>query len=53
MGTKSRKLEIFGRVHNLRPGWITIGNQLEGTHVIDPEIKNRLLIQELANKKST
>ncbi len=53
VGTKSRKLEIFGRVHNLRPGWITIGNQLEGTHVIDPEIKNRLLIQELANKKST
>lgn len=53
VGSKSRKLEIFGRVHNLRPGWITIGNQLEGTHVIDPEIKNRLLIQELANKKST
>jgi mRNA (2'-O-methyladenosine-N6-)-methyltransferase len=26
----ARKLEIFGRKHNTRPGWVTLGNQLEG-----------------------
>ena len=25
----SRKLEIFGRPHNTRPGWVTLGNQLQ------------------------
>jgi len=23
-----RKIEIFGRKHNIRPGWLTLGNQL-------------------------
>lgn len=22
-----RKLELFGRKHNTRPGWLTLGNQ--------------------------
>lgn len=22
-----RKLEMFGRKHNIRPGWLTLGNQ--------------------------
>jgi mRNA (2'-O-methyladenosine-N6-)-methyltransferase len=36
-------LELFGRRHNRRPGWITMGNQLEGTHVTPhPEIAHRL-----------
>jgi mRNA (2'-O-methyladenosine-N6-)-methyltransferase len=34
----TRKLELFGRPHNLRPGWLTLGNQLNGVHVVDPEI---------------
>lgn len=25
---KGRKLELFGRTHNLRAGWVTVGNQL-------------------------
>ena len=32
--------ELFGRPHNCRPGWITIGNQLEETR-IDADILNR------------
>jgi len=24
----SRKIELFGRNHNIRPGWLTLGNQL-------------------------
>lgn len=27
----TRKLEIFARPHNVRPGWVSMGNQL-GTH---------------------
>ena len=27
----TRKLELFGRKHNCKPGWLTLGNQLEGT----------------------
>jgi hypothetical protein len=30
--------EIFGREHNRRPGWMTMGNQLPGFHLVDPEI---------------
>lgn len=26
-----RKLELFGRKHNIRPGWLTLGNQREYT----------------------
>jgi hypothetical protein len=26
-----RKLELFGRKHNTRPGWLTLGNQCEST----------------------
>lgn len=28
------KLEIFGRQHNVRAGWLTLGNQLDGTHLL-------------------
>ncbi|GAB5030502.1 n6-adenosine-methyltransferase 70 kda subunit [Nannochloropsis oceanica] len=30
----ARKIEIFGRKHNIREGWITVGNQLPPTHLI-------------------
>ncbi|KAL3232658.1 N6-adenosine-methyltransferase IME4 [Nakaseomyces bracarensis] len=43
VGLHSRKLEIFGRTHNLRPGWLTIGNQLDGVHLVDPEIKRKIV----------
>lgn len=32
----TRKLELFGRPHNVQPNWITLGNQLDGVHLIDP-----------------
>merc|ERR1711920_1217888 len=35
-GTK--KIEIFGRPHNARPGWMTLGNQLNGTRILDEQI---------------
>lgn len=41
VGTYSRKLEIFGRDHNTRPGWLTIGNQLLGVSLYEPEVKKR------------
>lgn len=36
VGKHSRKLEIFGRDHNVRPGWLTIGNQLTGVSLQEP-----------------
>lgn len=33
----ARKLEIFGRSHNIRPGWLTLGNQLDGIRLSDTE----------------
>ncbi|KAI9359574.1 MT-A70-domain-containing protein [Zopfochytrium polystomum] len=33
------KLEIFGRQHNTREGWLTLGNQLQGSCVHDPKIR--------------
>ncbi|KAG7665494.1 IME4 [[Candida] subhashii] len=41
VGIHSRKLEIFGRDHNTRPGWLTIGNQLQGVSLYEPEVKRR------------
>jgi len=38
----SRKLELFGRRHNTRPGWLTIGNQLESHNVFEPDLRLRL-----------
>lgn len=29
-----RKVELFGRQHNVRPGWLTLGNQLKNDHVV-------------------
>ena len=37
-----RKLEIFGRQHNVRPNWLTLGNQLDGVHIVQPELKQRI-----------
>ncbi|CAH8641101.1 unnamed protein product [Dicrocoelium dendriticum] len=37
----TRKLELFGRPHNLQPNWITLGNQLDGTYLVDPTVVER------------
>lgn len=37
----TRKLELFGRPHNAQPNWITLGNQLDGVNLCDPEILQR------------
>ncbi|CAG8575084.1 2062_t:CDS:10, partial [Racocetra persica] len=37
----TRKLEIFGRQHNTRPGWMTLGNQLDDVRIYEPELVMR------------
>eukprot|EP00992_Anisonema_acinus_P000658 TRINITY_DN10241_c0_g1_i1.p1 TRINITY_DN10241_c0_g1~~TRINITY_DN10241_c0_g1_i1.p1 ORF type:complete len:190 (+),score=31.09 TRINITY_DN10241_c0_g1_i1:2-571(+) len=33
-----RKLEIFGRNHNIHDGWLVLGNQLDGVHLTEPPL---------------
>ncbi|CAB3361192.1 Hypothetical predicted protein [Cloeon dipterum] len=35
----TRKIELFGRPHNVQPNWITLGNQLNGVKLVDPALK--------------
>ena len=37
-----RKVEIFGRKHNVRPGWLTLGNQLGPDQVYEEELRERI-----------
>ncbi|XP_077445547.1 N(6)-adenosine-methyltransferase subunit METTL3 [Stigmatopora argus] len=37
----TRKIELFGRPHNVQPNWVTLGNQLDGIHLLDPEVVGR------------
>lgn len=41
VGNNTRKLELFGRKNNLRPGWITLGSELDGVNLSDPILKYR------------
>lgn len=34
----TRKIELFGRPHNIQPNWITLGNQVDGVRLIDPTL---------------
>lgn len=34
----TRKIELFGRPHNVQPNWVTLGNQVDGVKLIDPDI---------------
>ena len=34
----TRKVELFGRMHNCQPNWMTLGNQLDGIKIIDPDV---------------
>lgn len=38
MSPGTRKIEIFGRRHNIREGWVTVGNQLPPTHLVEPDV---------------
>lgn len=44
MSPGGKKLELFGRPHNCREGWLTLGNQLPGNYIKDPEILKRFFI---------
>lgn len=35
----SRKMEIFARENNLREGWLSLGNQLPPTYLLDENLK--------------
>ena len=37
----TRKLEVFGRPHNVQPNWVTLGNQLKGVNLVEPDIHDR------------
>jgi len=37
----TRKIELFGRPHNVQPNWVTLGNQLDGVMIHDPEMLER------------
>ncbi|CCH42022.1 N6-adenosine-methyltransferase IME4 [Wickerhamomyces ciferrii] len=41
VGPHARKLEIFGRDHNTRFGWFTIGNQLKGNQIVEHDVLKR------------
>ncbi|XP_028160989.1 N6-adenosine-methyltransferase subunit METTL3 [Ostrinia nubilalis] len=34
----TRKIELFGRPHNIQPNWITLGNQVDGVRLVEPEL---------------
>ena len=34
----TRKIELFGRQHNTQPNWVTLGNQLNGVRLVDPQL---------------
>jgi len=37
-----RKIEIFGRKHNARPGWLTLGNQLGSDQIYEEDLAARI-----------
>ena len=37
----TRKIELFGRPHNVQPNWVTLGNQLDGVMIHDNELLER------------
>ncbi|XP_050671477.1 N6-adenosine-methyltransferase subunit METTL3 isoform X2 [Leptidea sinapis] len=34
----TRKIELFGRPHNVQPNWITLGNQVDGVRLVDSDL---------------
>ena len=42
--------EIFGRRNNTREGWLTIGNQLPGAQLVEPDLVERFNARYPANR---
>ncbi|WRX19545.1 MT-A70-like - like 2 [Theobroma cacao] len=38
---RTRKLELFARMHNTQAGWISLGNQLNGVRLVDEGLRAR------------
>ncbi|KAJ4840910.1 hypothetical protein Tsubulata_001103 [Turnera subulata] len=38
---RTRKLELFARMHNTQAGWISLGNQLDGVRLVDEGLRAR------------
>ncbi|KAJ6712717.1 N6-ADENOSINE-METHYLTRANSFERASE CATALYTIC SUBUNIT [Salix purpurea] len=38
---RTRKLELFARMHNTQAGWMSLGNQLEGVRLVDEGLRAR------------
>lgn len=49
----TRKIELFGRAHNVQPNWITLGNQLNGVRLIEPDLVNAFKKLNLPFQTST
>ncbi|WWD19012.1 hypothetical protein CI109_103469 [Kwoniella shandongensis] len=50
LAPKGRKLELFGRKHNTRPGWLTLGNQLGDSQIAESDLHDRLAQKYPAQK---
>ncbi|CAL5055164.1 unnamed protein product [Urochloa decumbens] len=38
---RTRKLELFARMHNTQAGWLSLGNQLNGVRLVDEGLRAR------------
>ncbi|XP_009599530.1 putative N6-adenosine-methyltransferase MT-A70-like [Nicotiana tomentosiformis] len=38
---RTRKLELFARMHNVHAGWMALGNQLQGVRLVDEGLRAR------------
>ncbi|KAL9232533.1 hypothetical protein vseg_007637 [Gypsophila vaccaria] len=38
---RTRKLELFARMHNTQSGWLSLGNQLNGVRLVDEGLRAR------------
>ncbi|CAA0843237.1 N6-adenosine-methyltransferase MT-A70-like [Striga hermonthica] len=38
---RTRKLELFARMHNVQAGWLSLGNQLQGVRLVDDGLRAR------------
>jgi len=47
----ARKLEMFGRPHNVHKGWTTLGNQLGKSQISEPWLRQRLLDEGVYNEE--
>lgn len=45
MSPNGKKVELFGRPHNCRENWVTLGNQLPGVYLEDEDICKRYAIK--------